>query len=171
MKRCDEVPALPHEHGRLAVAGEHLNAFANAPDDRGADKYGFHLRAPDVDAGNVAVNLPAIRIALDVDIHDAKRVLRGRGNFRRQQDRTGASGKHGFRRGKLAQRLPKILGAEQVDDGGAFAAGEDQRVASLKIQRGAHLSRFGACFRERAGMRFKVSLQSEYADSQITIPE
>ena len=71
MKGGDHVFAFGDKDGVAAVGSEDLGAGSDAPDDGGANEDGFERLAFEVQLGDVTVQLAAVSVALDIQIHEA----------------------------------------------------------------------------------------------------
>ena len=94
-----QVTALFHQHGVAAVPDQHMGGGPHAADDGSADEYGLELARrgtpleiqPGIDFRHAAVDLAAISVAFDSEIHQAQARLRGMCHFAGQQDCPGAT--------------------------------------------------------------------------------
>ena len=106
MERRHHVAALLHPHRIAVILRQHGAARAYAADDRRADEHSFHVAAVrHRDARDAAVDLAAIGVALDGDIHQAQARLRGMRHFARQQDRSGAAAEDRLVLGEALERF------------------------------------------------------------------
>ena len=111
MKRRRQVAALLHQHRVAVVARQDAHAAPDPPDDRRADEDRLQSARPRrAELRHAAVQLPAVGVALDVDIHQAEALLVGVRDPAGQQDGAGAGAEDGPARAELAQRLEQVLG-------------------------------------------------------------
>ncbi len=112
---------------------------------------------------HAAIDLTSVPIALDSHIHRAKALLRGIANIRSHQDRPGACAEHRLLRSEAPQWFFELSVIEELQHGGALAAGNHQAIQIRKLFRRANLD--GRCTRlfERFLVGFEVALQSQHA--------
>src|SRR5215813_9247148 len=104
MKRRDQAIPLFYQHWITIISGKHFGLWTDAANNRSADEDGFQFsrRSPllefigGVDLHYAAIDLAAVSIAFDSDIHQAEALLRRAGNLVRHQDGAGAGAEHRF---------------------------------------------------------------------------
>ncbi len=173
MKRRNKVPALFHQDGVSPEAGQHSHAFTNSPDDRRANEDGFEVlrccvalrkTRSRIDAGNSTVELPAVRVPFDIDVHHVQRFLRRIGYLGGQKNRPRARAEHRLHFRKVLQRLYQIFRAKQFQHGCAFTARYNQPFHLLQLFRRTHRYRFGTGLLKRFLMSLEIALQREDSD-------
>ena len=82
----------------------------------------------------------------------------------RQQDRAGAGAEDRLAGGELAQRLGQVFDLEQLEHGGAFAAGHDEAVAGVQLLRGADFDGASSGALHGFAVSVKIALEGEDAD-------
>src|SRR5438094_525706 len=95
MEGGDNVPALFHQDRMAVIAGEHLSALADPPDNRRPYEDRLHIARRGAglelrfgsNARDPAIDLPAIRIPFDTDIDESEALLSRTRDLVRQQDR------------------------------------------------------------------------------------
>ncbi len=112
---------------------------------------------------DAAVDLAAVGVAFDGDVHQAEARLRGMRDFAGQQNRSGATAVDRLVLAEALERFGQPFLIEQLQHGGAFAAGDDQAVAALQVGNGAHFDGVAAGPLDRFAMRFEVALQGQNA--------
>ena len=160
------MPAFFHQDRIALVSRQHACAVPHAPDDGGADEDGFHISGRCAglefrfrrDARDTAIDLPPVGVALDADIDEPQALLRGARNLVGQQDRAGAGSEDGPPPAELAQRLHQVLFTQQLEHGGALAAGNDQAVQVFEVGCAAHLHSRGPGSLGRLDVRVEISL-------------
>src|SRR5207302_6993764 len=87
MKCGYHVAALLHPYRVLAVPGQHLSAGSDPADDRSPDEDRLHaatvrlVAIRDRELHDAAVDLAAVRIALDRNVHEGQAGLGGMGDL------------------------------------------------------------------------------------------
>src|SRR5437588_10871753 len=165
------VASLLHQDWIALVSRQHARAFSDAADDGGPDEDSLHSARRGAgleirfgrDAGDAAIDLPAVGIALHSDVDETQAFLRRAGDFVGQQDGSGAGAEDGPLAAELPQRLHQILLAQQLEHRGALAAGDDQAVQAFQVRGGAHFHHGGAGARGRFGMRLEIALQRKHS--------
>ncbi len=173
MKCRNKVPALFHQDGVSLEAGQHFHAFTNSPDDRRANEDGFEvLRRPaashearsGIDAGDTTVELPAVRVPFDIDVHHIQRFLYRVGYLGGQKNRPRARTEHRLHFRKALQRFQQVFDAKQFQHGCAFTARDNQPFHLFQLFRRTHRYRFGAGLLKRFLMSLEIALQREDSD-------
>lgn len=117
MKGSHQMPALLDKHRVILVAGENLRIRPHVSDDRSANKDGlqvaaFHLR---LEMDDAAIELTAVSIPLNFDIHEAERLLDRIRHLLGNKDGPGAGPENWLRFGKLPQRLLQASRVEELE--------------------------------------------------------
>src|SRR5450755_32570 len=172
MERRHHVPALFHQDRVALIAGQDARLRSHTADHGRTDEHGFHF--PGIRAGgefglgshlgNAAIELAAVSVAFDVDIHQAEALLQRFGDTGGQQDGPGAGAKDRTAAAERGERTKEILSVQQLQHGSAFPAGYDQAIDGIEIGGGPHEYRLCAEARERAAVGFKIALQGQNAD-------
>ena len=103
-----------------------------------------------------------VAVALDGHVDGGERFLRGADDLGGQQDQPGAGAEHRAARvDEGAQRLPEAEGVHQLDQGGAFASGEDEAPDGVELLRLLDDGGVGAGGGECAPVRGEVPLETE----------
>jgi hypothetical protein len=158
------------------IFGEHLYSGARAPDDGGADENGFNITRPGAllklrarfDSSNPAIDLSTVGIAFDRHIDDAEAFLRGVLHVGSEQNGPGAGAEDGLLLREPAQRLLEIHVIQELEHGGALAAGDYQTVEIVELFGGSDLHSVGTGASEGALVGFEIALQGEDADAFVT---
>jgi hypothetical protein len=162
-----ENAAGANEDGIVVAAGEDLDAGTEARDARRADE--DHLHGPAEERGfgleDDGVVLAAVGVALDVDVEHAEAGLRRMVNLFGQKDAAGAGAEDGLRADENFEDVVEACAFEVLEEGGGFAARDDERVESGEFFRLADEVRGGAELGEALGVHVEGALQSQHADS------
>jgi len=168
MKSSSQNPALTNQHRGTIAEGQHLDAGAGGDDARGANE--DHLQRATGEFGfrrqDGRVDLAAIGVAFNDCIEQPQGALWRIEYFARQQDGSGAGAKDGVASAKLLQSF-KEARLQEFEDGGRFAAGQDESIETCQLVRLAHLARLGSGFGERFGVGGIVALDGEYANAGV----
>src|SRR5690348_9957809 len=101
MERGHHVPALLHPNRIALVGRQNFSAGADSQDLRRAYENRLHLIRTYLKPRDLAINLAAVGVALDVDIDEIEAGLRGFSDGVSQQDRAGASSEDRLMSGEL----------------------------------------------------------------------
>jgi len=160
----DQMATLLSEDGISVIGGEHLNGGAGGADDGSANEDRFEVPEGGREIDDAGIELAAVGVALDFDIHEPERLLFRGGDVRREEDGSGAGAEDGLGLAVSAERLKEIFAMEDFEHGGAFASRQDEAVGRVHFSGGADLD--GLCARcfQRAHMPIVVPLQGEDSD-------
>src|SRR6185312_4549681 len=130
MKGCGEEVVLLDQDREAVALGEDFDAGAGLYDARGADVDHFERAAGELGGCgfNGAVDLASVGVALDGGVEDAEAGLRRMQHFLCEEDAAGAGSEGGFGLHKLLKRGEKAIALEELEEGGGFAAGDDEAV-------------------------------------------
>src|SRR5216117_2939616 len=161
--------ALPRHHRLVAVGGERLDAGADAPDARGADEDHLDRRGAALEGRATArlegLALPAVRVALDPDVDEAERELRGALHLPRQENQPGAGAEDRPPLGvELLERRHEPPLVHEFEQRRALAPGNDEAVDVRELLGLADFARLDAAPPQRLGVEVEVALQREDAD-------
>jgi hypothetical protein len=159
--------SLFDEDGEAVAFGEDLDTVAGFHDAWRADVDHFEraareLRFAGLDGG---VDLAAVGIALDGDVEDAEAFLVGVGDFGGEEDASGAGAEGGFGPDKGAEGVEEAAAFEKFEEGGGFAAGNDETVDVGELFGLADEDGLGSGFAERLSVGIVVALEGEYANA------
>ena len=162
LRPCSTHTGSPLYWASTTLPGPH------AADDGRADEDGFQVAAVrHGDARDAAVDLAAVGVALDGDVHQTEACLRGMRHFARQQNRAGAGAEDRLLLGEALERFGQVFLIEQLEHGGAFAAGDDQAVALFQVGNGAHFDGMAAGALDGFAMRFEIALEGQNPDGLL----
>ena len=148
MERSRQHSALTNEDGIAVMSSENLDACANSLNAWRADE---HRVEGAVEVGNrevrlEAVDLPAVRIASNVDIESLKRSLIGASvvDVLCEEDHSGARSENGHLIAQtLGDGIEQVGCREQVGHRRRLSPRHDEGVNAIQIVRSAHL--LGSC--------------------------
>src|SRR5688572_23161987 len=170
--RYQPIPLL-HQHRITIVTCKHFDRGSHAPDNGRANKHGFQfpgrralvkLRVG-VNLDHATIDLPAICVALDSDIHHAKALLCRARNFISHQDGARACAEHGLTAAEFGERREEArFIREELEHGGAFTSGNHQAIEPFELLPVTHVDGFGAGALDGRAMRRKITLQREHPD-------
>jgi hypothetical protein len=164
--------AFLDERGLVGEFGKDLDAFADALENWGADENHFErFVVESCFAGDdVAVDLAAVAVAEDGQVEEAEGILFWIFYLGGEQDCAGAGAENwAIVGGEFADGVVEAFFLEELELGGAFAAGEDEAVAALQVGGGADLDGFGAQIGEHSGVGCEVTLDCEDSDFQAKL--
>src|SRR3954470_6160048 len=157
-RRHDDAP-LAHEDRLAAELGEHLDLRPGVAHARGADEDAAERPrvAGDLEVGLEAGDLPAVGVAVDVDVDEPEvRAV--------EHDHPGAGAEDGA--AELAHRVLEPVEAHEPHERRRLATRDDEAVEALELLGLAHLDRVGAEPAQHGGVLAHVSLQGENADTR-----
>src|SRR6188508_2253175 len=160
VKGRDEEPTLPEQNGIPVEARENVHPVADLRDARSADEdpaKGLFV-VLEREVGLEARDLPAVRVAVDPDVHLADEPVAGHENHPRTR------AEHRAR--KRPQRLLEPVEADEPADRRRLAAGDDQTVEAVEVLGLSYLDRLHAETRKRLRVLAEVPLQGQNADSK-----
>src|SRR5271157_133207 len=171
MEGRDEMAALFDQDGVAVVAGEDADGGTGAPDDGSADEHSFHLTGSGAreefglgfDLGDAAIDLAAVGVAFDVDIHKAQALLGGAGDFIGNEDGAGAGAEDGFAGAELGHGIEEAVEAQELEHGGAFTAGDDEGIERAEVVGLTDVDGLGAGALEGRAVRRKIPLQRKHS--------
>src|SRR5439155_14873486 len=174
MKGGHEYGALPGHDALILMPGQGRDGGPEPADPRGPDEDHLERRAAVPQLGRAraleGLLLAAVGVALDGDIDESQRELRGTLDLARQQDQAGAGAEDRLaRRVELLQRWHELPRVEQLEQGGALPAGHDEPLDLVELRGPAHLERRDADAVERRSMQREVPLQGQDPDHASTI--
>lgn len=158
------------DEGRKAVAlGEDFDFGAGADDARGADvdhfeRAAFELRGR---GGDGAVVLASVGVALDGCVEDGEAFLRGIADFFGQKDASGAGAEGRLLADEALEGVEETVAGEESEEGGRFAAGNDEAVDVCQFFRLADEDGFGSGVAEGGGVSVEIALNGEDSDARI----
>jgi len=160
--------SLADEHWEIVAAGEYLDIRTGFHNAGSADEDHFKWfagkgRGRDENAG---VDLAAVGIAFDDCVECAQAALRGVADVAGKQDGTGAGAEGGFGVGEGLEGVEEVTSVEEFEDGGGFAAGENEAVELVEFIGIADFDRVGAGLSEGSGVGGEVALNGEDADAR-----
>ena len=163
-----EEVAFADEDGEVVAGGEGFDVGAGAGDAGGADEDHLEWAAGEFcrlgeDGG---VDLAAVGVALDGDVEGGEGFLRGVFYVLCEKDRAGAGaeGWGGFDEG--LEGVEEAVTLEEFEEGGGFAAGDDEAVEIGELGWGADELCGDAESGEGFGVGFECALQGEDADGE-----
>lgn len=160
MEGGGQMITLFHQNRRIQIRRQHLGFRPDLANDRSADEYRLRRNAVDLDIGDPAIDLAAVRIALHRKIHEAERLLAWVEYFGSEKNCSRARTENRLCLAEPAQGLEQIFNVQKLQHSRALAAGNNEAVESLEIRFAAdlHCSAAGAfdCF----PVGVEVSLQS-----------
>ena len=157
---------LADEGGEAVALGQYFNAFAGFYDARGADVDHLQWAACELCLGldDGAVVLASVGVALDRYVEDGETFLRGVADFFCQQDASGAGAEGRLPADEGFERVEKAVAGEEFEEGGRFAAGDDEAVDVGQLFRLADEDGFGSGFAQGCGVGVVVALNGENSD-------
>jgi hypothetical protein len=171
MKRGGKQMSLAHQDRKLFAASQDIDAGTGGGDARGANedhlqRSAWQRRRFDKDRG---VDLAAVGISLHCGIEEPQTALRGMAHFTGEQDGAGAGAKDGVRGSEVLKRLEEVAALQELEDGGGFAAGQDEPVEGLsargEVLGGSYERRNRSGFDKSVGVRRIVTLDGKDADA------
>src|SRR4051812_18569129 len=133
-ERGDEEAPLPEQDGLAVVRGQHFH-LAHLPDARRADEDAAHRLPVEIDVGLEARHLPAVGVAVDLEVDEVEVVAV-------EEDHARARSEH--RAAKTPDRLLQAIELREARDRGRLAARDDETVEAVELRREAHLRHIGA---------------------------
>jgi len=161
-----EDVAVLDEDGFALMLCKDGDAGANFFEDGAADEDHFE-RIFFERAGaeeDVARELAAVAVAKNGDVEEFQGILSGIVDVRSEKNRAGTSAEDGVLFGEFADGGVETFFLEELELRGAFAAGEDEAVATLEVGDGADFDGVGAELMEHGGVGCEVALNGENAD-------
>ena len=141
-----------------AVAGFH---DAGGADEDHFERAAGELRFAGLDGG---VDLAAVGVALDGGVEDAEALLRRVRDFGGEQDASGAGAEGGLGADEVLEGGEEAVALEKFEEGGGFAAGDDEAVDCGELLGFADEDGLGAGFAQGLGVGVVVALEGEDAD-------
>ena len=158
--------ALPHQNGKTLAAGQDFDAGPGFDDPGRADE--DHLQRATGQLGwcdeDGRVDLAAVGVALHDGIERREAALGGIADFAGQQDGSSTGAEDGLGGAEVLQSFKEIVLVEEAEDGGGFAAGEDQAIDGGELVWLADFDGLGAGFGKGGGVGGVVALDGEDAD-------
>ena len=158
--------ALADQHRRTLTAGKDFDSGARFDDPWGADKN--HLKRAAGKGGlgrkDCGVDLAAVSVALNGSVEQAQGALRRVYDFTGEEDRSGAGAEDGLFLAELLKGFKETVLLEEAENGGGFAAGQDDAVDAGELFGFAHLHRLCTRFGESVSVRGIVALDGENTD-------
>ena len=149
--------APPEQHRLALVLGEHLDVRPGCHDPRRADEDApKRLPLGKLEVGLEARNLPAVRVALDLDVDEAE--MRSV-----EQDHSRASPEDGP--AEALDRLLEPVEADQPSDRSRLAARDDQAVEPVELLGLANLDTLDTEALQHREVLTEVALDGEDADA------
>ncbi len=173
MERRGDQRAVPHQHRLPVDAREYVHVAAGALDHRCPDEHrveGAVVQARHDEIALEAVDLPAERVAPDIDVEhgEAALIVSPVEHVRCEEDHAGAGAERRKPAGQpLGHRGAEPRRVEQQGHGGGLASGEDERIDAVEIGWDADLSRVSAEGAENAGVGGERPLQRKDADLHL----
>jgi len=159
--------ALAYDDGIVALGGKDFDVGTDALDPGGADENHFRGLAVELPFPDGTVELAAVGVAADADVEHAQTFLFRILDFARQEDCTRTGAKSWLEVDELLEFL-KSLFAEEFQESGRLAAGDDEAVDLVELFGFADEGDVGAEFLEPFAMRVKVALQGKNTDGHFT---
>src|SRR6516225_1391622 len=172
MERSHQISVLFDQHRITIVARQHLDPRSCMTNDRcpnehrfegpGSDsafKFGFRREPCDA-----AVDLPAVGVALHVEIYQPEALLLRTGHMPGHQDGPGTGSEDRLAVAEGYERLEQPLVAHQLEHGGAFAAGDHQPGNLIELAGFAHVDRLRPQPLQHRPMSGEIPLQGKYSD-------
>src|SRR5579871_502463 len=133
MKRRSQMTTLLHQNRIILVSSPHFGRWTGALDDRRSDENRFQVlvEAFRMESCNAAVQLPAIAVTLNADVHQPQGFLHRIADVGRQQDGARPGTEYSPALAEPGDRLKQVLLLKQLHHGGALAAWNDQAVHIL----------------------------------------
>ena len=112
-----------------------------------------------------AVDLAAVCVALDGGVQDAEAGLRRMKHFGCEKNATGTGTKGRCGGGEGAQGLEEAVAFEELEEGGGFAARDDEAVESFELLRFANKHRLRTDVLKSAGVCVVIALDGKHANA------
>ena len=165
VKSRGENSLIPDEHRVIPFPRQYFDAGAQRLKSRGANKNHFQrITAEFCRLGdNMAVELAAVGVAANADVEYAQSLLRRIENIAGKQNGAGAGAKGRLSLDEITQLLKPIF-AEQFEECGGFAAGDDQRGDLVELLRLLDEHHLRSEFFETSAVSVEIALQRENSD-------
>ena len=149
--------ALANGDRIISFDGQNFDAFAYAGNLRSADENHFEGRSTEFALADGTVDLPAIRIAANIDVERPQAGLFGVFHLRSEQNRAGTSAEGRFNSYKLLEFGEARL-SQQFEKRARLASGDDEPVDVIQFFRLLDEHDLSAEFFQSASVRVKISL-------------
>src|SRR5258708_10280573 len=172
MKGGYQVAALLDPNRIALINSPHAGVRTDVADNRRANDDGLEIAGVrplrEIRLGrklsHAAIDLAAVPVALDRQIHEPETLLGRVRDIRRQENCAGAGSEDGPSAAKLDKRLDHAFSVQQLEHGRALATGNDEAVQIFKVGSGAGKHRLGAGAGQSAAVRFEIALQCQHPD-------
>ena len=168
MESRSQHTSLPDQRRLARIFGQDFDSRPDLIDDRPANEY--HFQRLRFQFGrteeNVAGQLAAVSIAQHRHVQKAERVLRRVFHRSGKQDCTGTCAENRMLvRSKFLDRFEQTFFLQELQLGGGFAAGKNQRVTFVEIGDRADFESLRAERMQHRSVSRKISLHSQNSDS------
>ncbi len=167
MECCCHQFSLAHQYWVTLAAGEDFDLRAGLRDTGRSDENHLQWIAGQGSRRNEdgRVDLAAVSVAFDHCIEQAEGFLGGVSDLAGQEDASSAGAEDGVAGGVVAQAVEEVASFQEFENGGGFAAGENEAVQRVQFLGVADLNRLGARFGEGGGVGGVVALDGEDANA------
>ena len=166
--------SLSNDHRVAVMLPKDLDAVAHGFDYRSSDKDGAEpFDLADADIGLERVDLPAVRVPPNGDVHHAQPQWSGMftRDLSRHKDHPRARSVHGHPgSGALGQGLQQTKPVQEFADGRGLSAGKNERIDRMELLRPLHHHRSGTGGIEGAHVLAHITLKPEHTDLHIYQP-
>src|SRR5229473_1040452 len=169
MEGCGQNLALTDQHRITADRGQNFHPFPGTNNFRRSNEHHLQWLLPQLALGfaNRTVNLAAVGVAADTDVHYVQRFLRGILYMLSQQDGTGTGAERWLRRNEIAQLFQKAAFGQKVQKRARLSAGNYNAINGIKLFRLAHQHDLGAKLLQPRLVGFVVTLDGQHADFHV----
>jgi hypothetical protein len=157
------------EGGGVVAFGEDFDSRAGFHDPWGTDVDHLERSAWEFGVGgdDGAVDLASVGVALDGGVEDGEAFLRGIEDFLGQKDAAGAGTEGRLLADEALEGIEEAVAGEELEEGGGFAAGNDEAVNVGQLFRLADEDGFGSGVAEGCCVGIEISLNGEDADDRF----
>src|SRR6185437_7117602 len=173
MERGYKMPTLFDENGVAPVFRKHVYVRSGAANNWRAYEDSLNIALTGAllkiftwrNVSNTAIELTAVGIALDGEIHGSEALLLWVRYFLREQNRARAGAEDRLRFYELGEGFQQIHHVQEFEHRGTFAAWDDEPVDIVQLFGGADFDCVAARVFDGSGVRVEVALESEDSDA------
>jgi len=164
----EDVSLLDEDREAVAL-GENFDSCAGLHDARRSDVDELHGATFEtgVDGFDDAIDLASVGVALHRCVEHAEALLGGMRDFLGQEDAAGAGAEGGLAADEGFERGEKSVTFEKFEEGGRFAAGNDEAIERIELPGLADEHGLGAGFTQGCSVRVEVALDGEDSDAWL----
>src|SRR5882724_3838255 len=169
MEGCGQNLALADQYRITADRGQNFHPFPGTNNFRRSNEHHLQWLLPQLalSFANRTVNLAAVGVAPNADVHYVEGLLRRILNVFGQQDGAGAGPERWLGKDKVTQLFQEATLSQKVQKRARLSAGNHDAVNAIELLGLAHQRDFGAQLLQARLMRFIVTLNGQHADFHV----